>query len=875
MTLKTTLKDHREQFVYRDFTLSEDKQTANFHFVIYHNEETYELEETLRFPTPLIGTGTMQNALRALHLALGISYYKIFVSPVIEHPYQMDEAEAEFWNDVWVNGLGEFLYVNKLSRDVLAKFAAQDGVRYESDEAPVLEKRALLGIGGGKDSIVAGELLKQIGIELEGFVMATGEQLGQTQSVADTMEIPLNAVERRLDKQLLSLQERPEAFRGHIPISLIFGLVGTALALAKNATYVVVANESSASIPRAEWQGNAVNHQWSKSYEFETKLQKYLHQLVSPSVTYFSAIRPLSSIAIMKLFANMSQYFEVFTSDNSVFRIDPARRPHGRWSLESPKSLSSFILLAPWVDQTDMLRIFGRDFLDEPELEKLFYELIGLEGHQPLDCVGTEEEMVVSLQIIKKQGKFKHSYLLQKAAERHILEDDNTDVILQKLLEPAPEHAIPEHVYTSLHPLFTPRQGLLEQFRGKQVVFVGVGQGRAMAGVQKFLTEKGSILSFEGVDKRPGDTPLEFLNEYDQSTTVFIKNEGIPGHEMPVPYITQLQLFFDEVKAKDSMVVGITGTKGKSTTTALTAHILKSAGRDVVLAGNIGISPLDALDSATKDTIFVLELSSYQLSDLTVSPQISACINLYNDHTDWHGSLEEYWEAKHNIMRFADKDDLFIYNPDFAQLQAWADTANCRTRAIDPNETYHFEDAKLFGDHNRLNVLIAREIARELGIDDATTHRAVVSFEPLRHRMQYVAKKNSLIYIDDAIGMTPESTLASMQAVQEKYGQIGCLLLGGQDREYDFATLLQKIAELQIPNLVLFPDTQEKIKSMLPEGYTPRVLETQDMTEAVTFAAQHSPDNSVVLLSTAAPSYSVWRDFEEKGDLFQSAVTAL
>jgi UDP-N-acetylmuramoylalanine--D-glutamate ligase len=415
----------------------------------------------------------------------------------------------------------------------------------------------------------------------------------------------------------------------------------------------------------------------------------------------------------------------------------------------------------------------------------------------------------------------------------------------------------------------------LKQWNGKQVVFVGVGKGRSAHGFEQFITKHGNIKSFEGVDKQEGAQPLEFLKQYDESSTLFVKNEGIPGHEMPVPYITPIQLFFDLVGQTGATTIGITGTKGKSTTTALTAHILKTAGKQAVLAGNIGVSPLESLDSATPETIFVLELSSYQLSDLKTSPHISACLNLYNDHTDWHGSLEDYYEAKHNIMRFAGPDDLFVYNPDFPALQSWTKEASCRTLAINPTEPLDLSGAQLFGDHNRLNALIAKTIARELEVSDDITFQAINTFEPLRHRMQFVATKNGKTFIDDAIGMTPESTLASLEALTQKYGPVGCLLLGGQDRNYDFTQLMQTVAAKNIPNLVLFPNTAGKMRAALPDGYQPQICEAEDMASAVAFAAKNAPDHTVVLLSTAAPSYTLWKDFEDKGDQFQAAVSRL
>ncbi len=863
-----------DYFLYKDFEIEADLKTVNFNFSIYKNNQTYDLRETMVFPVELNKAGPIMSSLRALHLATGISYYKIFVSKRIEHPYKMDEAESNFWNEVFLSGLGEFLYVNNLSKDSIAKFNPKDGAEFIDEISWQPVTSAMLGIGGGKDSIVAGELLKQAGVPLQGFVMATGEQLGQTQSVATTMDIGLSPVQRTIDKQLIELQALPGAHSGHIPVSLIYGLVGATLAIANNYKYVVVANESSASIPRVSWQGMDINHQWSKSFDFEILLQNYLHRFVSEKLTYFSAIRPLGSIHIASIFANFSQYYTIFTSDNSVFRIDPSKRPNGRWSLESPKSLSSFILLAPWLSETELLETFGRDFLNEQSLEQLFYSLLEIEGHQPLDCVGTAEELLISLNLAVKQGKFINSFLALKAKERGVLTDDNWENKLSEHLTLSPQHAIPFEILAKIYPDLANLNPLLA-LKNKEVVFVGAGKRRAMQGVKSFLEENVDLASFKSVEKSEGDKPLDFLKKLDQEKTVFIKNEGIPGKEMPVPYITPMQLFFELVRQTGAKVIGITGSKGKSTTSALTAHILKSAGKDAILAGNIGISPLLSLNNATEDTIFVLELSSYQLSDLKRSPHISACLNLYNDHTDWHGTLENYFESKRNIMRYAGSDDIFIYNPDFEELKKWAAEGACESVAISPDEKLDLSGANLFGEHNKLNALFAKQIALQIGIDEEVINKAIKSFQPLDHRMEVVATKNGRTYIDDAIGMTPESTIASLKAVSSKYGQIGCLMLGGQDRNYDFTELMNTVAQLNIQKLVLFPDTISKIKLHFPSGYTPDYIEAENMQAAVTFASQQSPENSVVLLSTAAPSYSLWEDYEDKGNQFKEAVNAL
>lgn len=300
--------------------------------------------------------------------------------------------------------------------------------------------------------------------------------------------------------------------------------------------------------------------------------------------------------------------------------------------------------------------------------------------------------------------------------------------------------------------------------------------------------------------------------------------------------------------------------------------MLKNKYDDVILAGNIGSSALNYLDKADRDTIFVLELSSYQLSDMKVSPHIATCINLYNDHADWHGSKQRYWDDKKNITKYSSFNDIFIYNPDFEELRKWANETHAKSIAIDTSKQIDLSGSSLFGEHNELNALIAIEIAKQLGVSEDDAIKSIDSFKPLEHRMEMVDKRNGITYIDDAIGMTPESTKASMKAVTDKYGPIGCIMLGGKDRDYDFTELLEIIADYNIPNLVLFPDTIQKIRSSIPENYAPNIYETSDMKEAVNFAANNSPKDSVVLLSTAAPSYSIWQDFEDKGNQFKQAV---
>jgi hypothetical protein len=190
-------------------------------------------------------------------------------------------------------------------------------------------------------------------------------------------------------------------------------------------------------------EGRAVNHQWSKSFGFEQQLQAYIRSSIDGRVTYYSAIRQLSSIGVAKLFAKLPQYFEVFTSDNFVFRIDPARRPSGRWSLESPKSLSSYLLLAPWLEDAEVTRMFTIDFMNEASLENLFLELTGIEGEPPLDCVGTVEELTLSLNLLAQAGRYQETILMKLAHERGIIREANWEQTLGELLQLRTDEALP------------------------------------------------------------------------------------------------------------------------------------------------------------------------------------------------------------------------------------------------------------------------------------------------------------------------------------------------------------------------------------------------------------------------------------------------
>ncbi len=415
----------------------------------------------------------------------------------------------------------------------------------------------------------------------------------------------------------------------------------------------------------------------------------------------------------------------------------------------------------------------------------------------------------------------------------------------------------------------------LSDFADKDIIFTG--ENRDMTATAAFLRKHSQArsLTHKFVDLHDPASAYEQFGKPDLAQTVLVKTSGVPGSKMGAPYTTSTQLFFQLVKPLGNTTIGITGTKGKTTTASLVAAMLAEAGKEVILCGNIGKAMITYLDEATPQTIFVVELSSYQLQELTVSPHIGCVTNLYNDHADYHGSLDAYWEAKHRIVQFMGPEDVFVYNPDFTLCAQWAKASPAKAVAIDPSEQLDMSKTKLIGDHNRLNALMAKAVAQEAGADEASCLRALQAFEPVTHRLQKVATVGSVTFIDDAIASQPEAAIAGLEAVTKEIGPVGALLLGGQDRGYDYNEMMQKVAALTIPALIFFPETTAKMKAAMPADYQPKMLETTDMAEAVAWAYQHAPKDSVVLLSSGAPSYTLWKDFEEKGDQFQAAVAKL
>lgn len=399
----------------------------------------------------------------------------------------------------------------------------------------------------------------------------------------------------------------------------------------------------------------------------------------------------------------------------------------------------------------------------------------------------------------------------------------------------------------------------ISELTGKKILIAGYG----MEGIatETYLRAKVPTAVIGIADKNSGSEYLNDQSEYN----IAIKTPGILKNLIQIPYTTATNIFFAQVKGK---VIGVTGSKGKSTTSSLIYHILNTAGKQVHLAGNIG-NPLlsELLISNTSEDIWVCELSSYQTEDLTYSPHISIITSLFPEHMTYHGSVEAYYDAKKNMLQYMQPDDYYIYNPRFPRLQQWA--AEVKGKAVPYGGSLPLEsgDSPLLGLHNHDNMRAAATLAHLMGIDDATIIQAIRSFKPLPHRLEKVGTWKGITFYDDAISTAPESTIAALEALP----QVSVILLGGEDRGYDFSTLAHALHKHLVPTLIVFPESGTKIEAEVRHihGYTPQIVSVRSMQEAVNRAYAAASPNTICLLSTASPSYSLWKNFEEKGTEFQ------
>ena len=349
-------------------------------------------EEQLIFdfpPQPLSppAAAVLDRAFRLIFLFSGVSYYKAFVPPQLAcEAFPLDRETAAFLQSLYENGLAEFAWKNRICLQGHCKFQV-DPIAPPAPIALELPRRTCVPIGGGKDSVVTVECLSAGGEDLVLFSLGDAEPIASCIAAARR---PFIRVYRRLDPGLLTLNDSG-ALNGHVPITGILSAIVLACAVLCGFDTIAMSNEHSASAPNVTVDGMAINHQYSKSLEFEQNLGHYIASHISPDITYFSLLRSLSEIEIARRFSQYRQYFGCFRSCNTAFRQSPATRGR-QWCCDCAKCRFVFLALAPFVAKTELVGIFGRDILDDESQCEEFAALCGLREHKPFECVGEVAE---------------------------------------------------------------------------------------------------------------------------------------------------------------------------------------------------------------------------------------------------------------------------------------------------------------------------------------------------------------------------------------------------------------------------------------------------------------------------------------------------
>jgi len=387
---------------------------------------------------------------------------------------------------------------------------------------------------------------------------------------------------------------------------------------------------------------------------------------------------------------------------------------------------------------------------------------------------------------------------------------------------------------------------------------------------------------------------LKLLKNFDvvvRSPGVYRYLPGIKEAEEAGAEITSaINIFFEECHAT---IIGVTGTKGKGTTASLIYQILKEGKKDVYLAGNIGIPYLSLLAKTKKTSIVVLEVSSFQLIDMEVSPQVAVVLNITSDHLDWHKNLKEYVESKRNIVKFQKKSDDAVINADYEIPKSFAKSTKANvvffSRLVPTNGAFAASGEiflggeslgkthwlSLRGEHNLENVTAAISAANVFRVDIETIKKAVFSFKGLEHRLELVNSVGGVAFYNDSFATGPQPTIAAVNSFTEPL----TVILGGYDKKLDYGKLGEVISRKKnVVNVILIGAVAEKIKEALRNAsFKGKMVEMgkSKMAEIIQKAFSLTPKGGVVLLSPAAASFDMFPNYKERGKKFKEAALAL
>lgn len=438
-------------------------------------------------------------------------------------------------------------------------------------------------------------------------------------------------------------------------------------------------------------------------------------------------------------------------------------------------------------------------------------------------------------------------------------------------------------------------KALLEKYiKGKSVLILGYGmEGRSTL---NFLKKHFDMLNIgiadrneklklpedrdQKIDYYLGKAYLDALEKYDvifKSPGIHLNNDQWKNDKKTL--LTQTGIFLEKYR---DQVIGITGTKGKSTTASLIHHILKTGGKPSVLVGNIGLPPFDAAEKIDNDTTVVFELSAHQLEHTTVSPHIAVLLNIFPEHLDHFNSFETYANSKLNIIRFQHNNDYFILNTNQQEIKPLLNIMGIKSGKISLDEDSGSEPSNMFknirlsadlsgtrltGAHNIQNMRAAALAVKLAGIDDQTIEKAIKSFIPLEHRLELVGTFGGITFYNDSISTIPESTIEAVKTIRN----VDTIILGGYDRGIDYGKLIVFLKKSRIINIIFTGPAGRRMmrefSSVKASGQS--IFEANNFLDVFRVVRRYTKNGGVCLLSPAASSYDSFKNFEERGQIFK------
>ncbi len=425
-------------------------------------------------------------------------------------------------------------------------------------------------------------------------------------------------------------------------------------------------------------------------------------------------------------------------------------------------------------------------------------------------------------------------------------------------------------------------QKLIEYFNKPSVLILGFGkEGQSTYNfIRRFYPDKKIAIADkrelkiddENVTLITGDRYLDAINDYD----IVMQSPGISLRDVSVSEKTeitgQMDLF---LRFADCVKIGITGTKGKTTTTTLIYNIVKASGRKCALIGNIGVPVFESLDDVDGLTA-VIEMSCHQLEFAKKSPHISVMTNIYPEHLDHYNGFEGYVNAKLNIVKNQSENDYFIFNDDQVEMKELIDFRALKTNFL-PVSRYDGDNDEflksltnlnenLKGYHTHQDIFFAVKAARCIGISDKAIEEGIRSFSPIAHRMENVGTWKDVTFYNDSIATIPHAVMCAISALEK----VDTLIFGGMDRGIDYSSFITELNNCKVSNLIGLPETGEKIINELKKiGCSKNMIIVDTMDEAIINAYKYTEKGKICLFSPAASSYNRYRNFEEKGNHFK------